>query len=161
MGQDECLIYSEQAIIAYECHGHTFWQKSFLLRWGIQGRKKGNVLFKDALNTFYSVILHWIYHKGPLSERRNLLLLHGLFFPSVLLHMHNLEVFPKQYTTKVPAHLACCISPLNLYNFGYFSNKMPKKAFECFLPLCSLFAPDLQMAMHKQLNTRLITITFN
>ena len=36
-----------------------------------------NVLFNDALNTFYL----WLYGKGPLSEKANLLLpLHGLLF---------------------------------------------------------------------------------
>ena len=31
------------------------------------GRKEGNVLFNDALNTFYfTVIWHWTYGKGPL-----------------------------------------------------------------------------------------------
>ena len=29
-------------------------------------RKKGNVLFNDALNTFYLVIWHRTYGKGPL-----------------------------------------------------------------------------------------------
>ena len=40
-------------------------------------RKEGNVLYNDALNIFYL----WLYGKGPLSERENLLQpLHGLHF---------------------------------------------------------------------------------
>ena len=48
-----------------------------------QGRKEGNVLFNDALNTFYL----WLYGVGHMvkdhsdSERGNLLSPHGLLFP--------------------------------------------------------------------------------
>ena len=48
-----------------------------------EGRKEGNVLFNDALNTFYL----WLYRIRHMvkdhsdSERRNLLLPHGLLFP--------------------------------------------------------------------------------
>ena len=31
-----------------------------------KGRKEGNVLFNDALNTFYLCIWCWAYGKGPL-----------------------------------------------------------------------------------------------
>ena len=47
-------------------------------------RKEGNVLFNDALNTFYLRLYgvgHMVqYHSD--SERGNLLPLHGLLFPS-------------------------------------------------------------------------------
>ena len=48
-----------------------------------EGRKKGNVLFMDALNTFYL----WLYGVGHMvkdhsdSEGGNPLLPHGLLFP--------------------------------------------------------------------------------
>ena len=48
-----------------------------------EGRKEGNVLFNDALNTFYV----WLYGVGHMvkdhsdSERGNLLLPRGLLFP--------------------------------------------------------------------------------
>ena len=42
-----------------------------------EGRKEGNVLFNDALNTFY---LRQTYGKGPLSERGNPLPPHRLLF---------------------------------------------------------------------------------
>ena len=36
----------------------------------MEGRKKGNVLFNDALNTFYfTVIWRQTYGKGPLRKR--------------------------------------------------------------------------------------------
>ena len=47
------------------------------------GRNEGNILFNDALNTFYL----WLYGIGHMvkdhsdSERRNLLPPHGLLFP--------------------------------------------------------------------------------
>ena len=44
----------------------------------LYGRKEGNVLFNDALNTFY---LRLYGGKGPLSERGNPLPPHGLLFP--------------------------------------------------------------------------------
>ena len=46
------------------------------------GRKEGNVLFNDTLNTFYfTVIWRQTYGKGPLSEREDPLPPHGLLFP--------------------------------------------------------------------------------
>ena len=34
----------------------------------MEGRKEGNVLFNDALNTFYfTVIWRWTYGKGPFT----------------------------------------------------------------------------------------------
>ena len=47
-----------------------------------KGQKEGNVLFNDALNTFYfTVIWRRTHGKGPLSERGNPLPPHGLLFP--------------------------------------------------------------------------------
>ena len=43
----------------------------------LHGRKEGNVLFNDALNTFYLRL----YGIGPLSERGNPLPPHGLLIP--------------------------------------------------------------------------------
>ena len=48
-----------------------------------EGRKEGIVLFNDALNTFYLRlygIRHMVKNHSD-SERGNLLLPHGLFFP--------------------------------------------------------------------------------
>ena len=48
-----------------------------------EGRKEGNVLFNDALNTFYLRlygITHMIKDHSD-SEKGNLLLPHGLLFP--------------------------------------------------------------------------------
>ena len=36
-----------------------------LMSEAISGRKEGNVLFKDALNTLFTVIWHWTYGEGP------------------------------------------------------------------------------------------------
>ena len=50
----------------------------------MEGRKEGNVLFNDALNTFYL----WLYGVSHMvknhtdSERGNLLPPHGLLFPN-------------------------------------------------------------------------------
>ena len=45
-------------------------------------RKEGNVLFNNTLNTFFlTVIWRQTYGKGPLCERGNPLLPHGLLFP--------------------------------------------------------------------------------
>ena len=50
----------------------------------LEGRKEGNVLFHDALNTFYLRLYgvgHMVkYHSD--SERGNLLLTHRLLFPN-------------------------------------------------------------------------------
>ena len=43
--------------------------------------KEGNVLFNDALNTFYLRLYGVTYGKGALSEKANPLPPHGLFFP--------------------------------------------------------------------------------
>ena len=49
----------------------------------VEGRKEGNILFNDALNTFYL----WLYGVGHIvkdqsnSERENPLPPHGLLFP--------------------------------------------------------------------------------
>ena len=48
----------------------------------MEGSKEGNVLFNDALNTFYSRLYgvgHMVKDHSD-SERRNLLLPHGLLF---------------------------------------------------------------------------------
>ena len=49
----------------------------------MEGRKEGNVLFNNTLNTFYFTVI-WIEHMikdHSDSERGNLLLPHGLLFP--------------------------------------------------------------------------------
>ena len=53
------------------------------IRYALYGRKEGNVLFNDALNTFY-LRLYGVTHRvkdHSDSERGNLLPPHGLLFP--------------------------------------------------------------------------------
>ena len=54
-------------------------------RWGRGGRKEGNVLFNDALDTFYLRLYgvrHIMVKEQSDSERGNPLPPHGLLFPN-------------------------------------------------------------------------------
>ena len=60
----------------------VLWLLLLLLR-SVNERKEGNILFNDALNTFY-LRLYGVTHMvkdNSHSERGNLLLPHGLLFP--------------------------------------------------------------------------------
>ena len=64
--------------------------RTILILYPVPRRKEGNVLFNDALNTFY-LRLYGIRHMvkdHSDSERRNLLLPHGLLFP-ISSNMHH------------------------------------------------------------------------
>ena len=64
------------------------------LHWLVEGRKEGNVLFNDALNTFYLRlygVTHMVKHHSD-SERWNPLPPHGLLFPIIskfFFYMHH------------------------------------------------------------------------
>ena len=66
-------------LAVYVGHKHFSFK---IVHWFVCGRKEGNVLFKDALNTFYLwlyCIRHMLKDHSD-SERGNLLLPHGLLF---------------------------------------------------------------------------------
>ena len=56
-------------------------------------QKEGNILFNDALSTFYLVIWHWTYGKGPFRQSKRKLFL-----------INNKGFFYKHYPTKLIVH---------------------------------------------------------
>ena len=73
------LIYLYSAWIEKELLGRV----SFIVEWRKEGRKEGNVLFNDALNTFYLQLYgveHMVKDHSD-SERGNPLPSHRLLFP--------------------------------------------------------------------------------
>ena len=71
---DSCWLYRASRIQLPSAHGQWFFDS---------GRKEGNVLFNDALNTFYlrSYGIRHVVKYHTYSERENLLQPHGLRFP--------------------------------------------------------------------------------
>ena len=74
----------------------------------IEGRKEGNVLFNDALNTFYLRLYgvgHMVKNHSD-SERGNPLPPHGLLFPI------SSKVFYMHHSTDRIAHTTAFITPV-------------------------------------------------
>ena len=63
------------------------------------GRKKGNVLFNDALNTFYFTVIIMasdiLVMDHSYSERANTMPPHGLLFPNIYLSGFNVHIQSK------------------------------------------------------------------
>ena len=74
----------------------------------ISGRKEGNILFNDALNTFY-IQLYGVTHivkDHSHSGRGNPLPLHGLVFPI------NIKVFYMHHPTDRIVHTTAFVNPV-------------------------------------------------
>ena len=82
MEQVKMLYTNLRALIPASGIDRTISQRIKGLDPMVQERKEGNILFNDALNTFYfTVIWRRKYGKGPLSEKGNPLAPHVLLFP--------------------------------------------------------------------------------